>query len=440
MFQFVKIAVRNIIKNRTRSFILGISIMMTTVILSLLMAFTSGVEHTMMKNSTILLTGHVNVSGFYKISQSSAAPVITDLKDLNQIVRENVPEAVVILDRIKAWGKIISDTSSLQYPMWGVDIVSEKDIKGTLESADELKYGKSDLAMMQERGNIAVFETHAEKLSLKTGDSVTISMPTYRNTNNTMDLKVVAVLKDIGFLSQFSIMAHKDDLRDIYQMNEDSSGQIMIYLKSLKDVPIVENRLRRVFEEKGYSMMEKESAPFWAKFERVANQTWTGQKLDITTWEDEISFLKWIIITLKGLSISLVAVLLLIIILGITNTVWMSVKERTNEIGTLRAIGMHGAKVIKMFVLESFLLSSVSTIVGLAISCALCSLMNWMHIPISSVAFRVVVMSDQLTFLISFNQLLLSFFIISFFATLGSLLPSYRASKMKPITAINYIN
>ena len=440
MLQFIKIAIRNIIKNRTRSAILGVSIMVTTVILTVLMAFTAGVENTMLKNSTILLTGHVNVSGFYKISQSSAAPVITDLKKLNEIVKKNVPEAVVILDRIKAWGKIISDTSSLQYPMWGVDMASEKDIKGTLESANEDKYGKSDLSKMEQRGNITIFETHADKLDLKTGDSVTISMPTYRNTNNTMDLRVVAVLKDIGFLSQFSIMANKDDLREIYQMNDNSSGQIMIYLKSLKDVPAVENRLRSIFEQEGYRMMEKEAVPFWAKFDKVVNQTWTGQKLDITTWEDEISFLKWIILTIRGLSISLVAVLLLIIILGITNTIWMSIKERTNEIGTLRAIGMHGKKIIKMFILEAFILSSVSAIVGLALGSGLCSFMNWMNIPVRSVAFRVIVMSDQLNFLVSFNQLLFSFFIITFFTTVGALIPSYKASKMKPITAINYIN
>jgi putative ABC transport system permease protein len=440
MFQFVKIAVRNIIKNRTRSIILGVSIMVTTIILTVLMAFSSGVEHTMLKNSTILLTGHVNVSGFYKISQSSAAPVITDLKRLNQIVKDNVPEAVVVLDRIKAWGKIISDSSSLQYPMWGIDMVSEKEIKGTLVAADEAKYGLSDFSKMEDRGNITVFETHADKLDLKVGDSVTISMPTYRNTNNTMDLNVVAVLKDIGFLSQFSIMAHKDDLREIYRMNDNSSGQIMIYLNSLKDVPAVENRLRSVFEQEGYRILEKESVPFWAKFDKVTNQTWTGQKLDITTWEDEISFMKWIILTIRGLSIGLVMVLLLIIVLGITNTIWMSIKERTNEIGTLRAIGMHGSKIIKMFVLEAFILSSISTILGLAIACALCSFMNWLNIPISSVAFRVIVMSDQLNFLVSFNQLILSFLIITFFTTIGALLPAYRASKMKPITAINYIN
>lgn len=217
MSKFFRIAFRNLFKNKSRTIILGLSITITSIILTLLMSLTSGIEDTMLKSSTTLLTGHVNVAGFYKISSSSAAPVITDHAKLDKIVRTVVKDPLMIVDRVKGWGKVISERYSIQYPMWGVDILQEKDMKQVLElvpSAGE-KAPSGSFECMQETGGILLFDTHAKRLDVDVGDSVTVSMPTYRNMNNTKDLVVCAVLKDIGFLSQFGIFLHKKDLREI---------------------------------------------------------------------------------------------------------------------------------------------------------------------------------------------------------------------------------
>ncbi len=50
-------------------------------------------------------------------------------------------------------------------------------------------------------------------------------------------------------------------------------------------------------------------------------------------------------------------VLLVIIAVGIMNTLWIAIRERTREIGTLRAIGMQRARVLVMFLTEALMLS-----------------------------------------------------------------------------------
>ncbi len=449
MFKFLKIASRNLLKNKSRTLILSASIIITSIILTVLMSLTAGIEDTMLKSATTLLSGHVNIAGFHKISSSSAAPVITNYAKLYKIANDNVKNTTSIIDRVKGWGKIISDTASVQYPIWGIDILQEKDMKNVLELAPKTDYieeykstkdkplTEGSFDCMKEPGGILIFSTHAKKLSVMVGDTVTVSMPTYRNTNNTKDVTVCAVLKDIGFLSQFGVFIHKKDLREIYQMNDDTTGQIMIYLKDIKDVPMVENNLRKIISADGFRLMEKEAQPFWMKFNKVTSETWTGQKIDITTWEDEISFMKWIIKTFSVLSIILVFVLLFIIVLGITNSVWMSIKERTNEVGTLRAIGMQRKEVLTMFILEGFILSSVSSFIGIMLGTVICYVVNWMQIPVTSLAFKALLLSDHITLNVRPGNLLFSFVVITFFATCGSILPSYRASKMKPVTAIN---
>ena len=92
------------------------------------------------------------------------------------------------------------------------------------------------------------------------------------------------------------------------------------------------------------------------KFQSVTREDWTGQKLDVTTWEDEISFMTWTLKALNGLTFVLILILLAIVVIGIMNTMWIAIRERTREIGTLRAIGMQRGAVLWMFLLESLML------------------------------------------------------------------------------------
>ena len=107
--------------------------------------------------------------------------------------------------------------------------------------------------------------------------------------------------------------------------------------------------------------MEPDPRAFWMKFQSVSREDWTGQKLDVTNWEDEISFMTWTLKALQGLSLVLIVILVAIIVIGIMNTMWIAIRERTREIGTLRAIGMHRRGVLWMFLLESFMLGLLST-------------------------------------------------------------------------------
>lgn len=432
------IAYRNILQRRVRSLMLAASIVFVSVIFSLLLALVHGVQQTMIANGTALMTGHVNIAGFYKISQSSANPMVTKYPELMKYARENIPEADIIIDRVKAYGKLISETDSTMIPMWGVNMDQEKNVLGRLEvETSKDPNNPADLSKLSESGTLALFEVHAKKLKVGVGDMVTVSLPTYRNMTNTKDVKVVAILKDVGMMSQFNAYLNAKDVRELYQNKQDSTGQIMVYLKKLSDLPKVEARMRKEIAEKGYTLMEKESSPFWMKFDRVAGESWTGQKIDITTWEDETSFLKWIVSLLGALTFILTIVLSIIIVMGLINTLWMSVKERTTEIGTLRAIGMQKNKVLWMFLLESLILSVSSTLAGLVLAAIICQVLNAAAIPIESDAFKMFLMTNNLSFTFGFTQALMTFFSLVIFFTLGSLIPAFQAAKLSPITAIN---
>ena len=64
----------------------------------------------------------------------------------------------------------------------------------------------------------------------------------------------------------------------------------------------------------------------------------------------------WTLQALQGLTCVLIVILIAIVVIGIMNTMWIAIRERTREIGTLRAIGMHRRGVLWMFLLESLML------------------------------------------------------------------------------------
>jgi putative ABC transport system permease protein len=407
------------------------AIFAVTIVFATLLSLVEGVKEAMIGNGTALMTGHLNIAGFYKISQSSANPQVTKYLPLLEYAQTQIPESAIVIDRVKAYGKVISETDSVMIPMWGVTMSQEDNVLARLESES----GK--VLDLKDRGTIALFKVHAKKLKVDVGDMVTVSVPTYRNMNNTKDLKVVSILKDLGMMSQFTGYMNALDTRELYQSRTDSTGQIMIYLKNLKDLNSVEARMRKDLSEKGYSLMEKESSPFWMKFDRVAGESWTGQKLDITTWEDETSFLKWIVSLLSALTFILTIVLSIIIVMGLINVLWMSVKERTTEIGTLRAIGMHKRKILGMFLLESLILSVSSTLLGLLATGILTFSLNLVKVPIKSEAFQLFLMTNHLSFSFGFSQAFFIFVSLVSFFTLGSLIPARKAANLNPITAIN---
>lgn len=452
MNQIRTIAFRNLFAHRGRTLILGGAIAGVTMLMTLMMALTAGIKTRMIDNATALSTGQVNVGGFLKISQSSAAPIITQFPKIEEVVKAKVPEAKLIVSRVRAFGKIISETNTIMVPIQGINMEAEKSLVGGLALAKKTDYmegyklqpgeapTEGNFLDLAKPGSIAFFASHAKKLRVRVGDTLTVSMPTYRNQYNTKDVKVAAILQNLGMISSFTVFMNDTDVREVYGMKPDASGVVQIYLNSIKDVPAVADRLRKVLPEAGFTLMDHDANPYWMKFERVAGESWTGQRLDVTTWEDETSFLKWVVDIFTALTFALTLTLMVIIVIGLMNNLWMAIRERTSEIGTMRAIGLQRPQVLRMFIWESFFLAMGSVLLGLFLGTVISLGVNALDIPVASEAFVMFLMSNSLWMRIEPANLAITFVVISTLLMIGAFFPAYRASKLKPITAINHVS
>jgi putative ABC transport system permease protein len=432
MLQLILIAFRNLLAHRRRTLMLGGAIAFVTALFVLMTGLANGMRSTMLESATTLSTGHVNVGGFFKVAAGQSAPAVTGYSKVLELVKREVPEVEYITDRGRGFAKLVGTEGSIFAVLNGLDIAQEPGFKRTVV----IREGKfEDLA---QPGTILLFEEQVKKLGVRVGDVITLSAPTFRGVNNTLDVRVAAVAADMGMMSSISAYMPAQSLRDLYQYRPDTTGVIQLYLKDVEKVPEVRSRLRAALAKADYRMMDEDPRAFFMKFDVVNREGWTGQKLDVTTWEEELSFVNWVIAVLGLLTFVLTAVLLVIIAVGIMNTLWIAIRERTREVGTLRAIGMQRSRVLAMFMVEALMLSLFGTLLGAALGIVLCEGITAAHIRAPEIV-RLMLLSDQWYLRWQPGSVLAGVFIVTICSMLVSLIPSFLAARMKPVTAMHHI-
>ena len=426
------IAVRNLLANKRRNLLLGSAIAGVTMLLTLLGAVGAGIQHTMIDAGTSLISGHVNVGGFYKISAGRPAPVLTGRAKLLEAVKAEVPDARLIVDRTRGFGKLVSETESVQAGLTGIDITRDREILRVVQVVDG---AVEDLARPH---TVMLYQKQAERLGVGVGRRLTITAPVLRGRNNSLDVEVVAIAKDLGLLSIMNCYVSKDTTTDLYLLDADTTGVIQIRLDDPRDSDKVAAQLRTALQERGWEVMEKSDGAFYHKFQAVAGEDWTGLRLDITTWEEDLSMMEWTLKTFSTITWLLTGILLVIIIIGVMNTLWINIRDRTREIGTLRAIGMRRHKVLIMIILEVAVLSVVFTTAGVGLGAAGAALLNLLEIPVST-GFQIFLMSDTLKLVLDLDSIGSALFWIPVAITTFSMIPALRGARMKPITAIHHV-
>jgi ABC-type lipoprotein release transport system permease subunit len=386
----------------------------------------------MLESATTLMTGHVNVGGFFKPTAGSIAVIVTEYDRVLEETRRHVPELEAVSVRGRGWGKGVSETASMDLVLGGLDVAAEPQFRRVVQV---LSGSLDDLA---QDGTILLFEDQAERLDVEVGDAITISAPTIRGASNTADVRVAAIAKGIGLLSSFHAYVPQSTLRQLYQLNATTTGAVQLYLKDPAQSGAVAARLREALAAAGFRVMDPDPQPYWMKFQGVQATDWTGQKLDVTTWEDEMSFMSWILKAVEWLTRILLLVLLAIVVVGIANTLAIAIRERTREIGTLRAIGMQRRKVLWLFLLESFLLGLGATVGGALLGALVAAAINSAGIAVPE-SVRFFLMQQRLTLLVAPGALAEAVGIITAVTTAASFFPSLRAARLRPVTAMHHV-
>jgi len=124
---------------------------------------------------------------------------------------------------------------------------------------------------------------------------------------------------------------------------------------------------------------------------------------------------------------AIAAVSLLVGAIGIANTMFTTVLEKTKEIGIMKAIGAKNSDIMKIFILNSALVGLVGGVIGVILGSVVSSFLNFG-------AGRVTMSGG----VISPDLLALGLLISVGIGVVSGAIPAYRASKLKPVDALRY--
>lgn len=443
MLTILTIAYRNLLQARRRTLLLGAAIAIVAALFLLLRTISASVAERMIDSATTLSAGHVNVGGFFKTRKKFSNPILVDREGIRSLVAATVPEAENIIDRHRGWGRLISSAASINVGINGIVYEQESKFFDALTLAPEQEYKREgseqsfgDFAAFQKANSVIIFAAQAKKLEVGVGDTLTFVTEASGSASNTVDLQVVAIASDLGFMSNWSIFVPRDTLLDLVRLTPNTTGVVMVYLPEPDAAASVMARLRQAFQAKGYEVLDHDPNPFFFKFDRIAGEDWLGQRLDLTIWSDEISFVLWVSTALDLLSAFVIGILAVIIVGGIMNAMWMSVRERTKEIGTIRAIGAPKRTVVQIFLVEAILLGFFASLAGLMFGGLLLAGLNSLSLPISNEGARMFLLSNTLNFAMHPSQFLSTIALFTAITGVAALYPAFKASRLRPIEAL----
>jgi putative ABC transport system permease protein len=439
------IALRNLLQAPRRTSLLALAIGLVTTFLVLLLSISAGIAENLVTSATTLSAGHVNVGGFWKPTAGTAFPIVTGMSKVKEVLQRDTPDLAYIVERHRGWGKLVSETGAVQSGVSGIVAADESRFFERLQLAEEREYKEGgseqvigDARKLAEPNTIVLFANQAKRLGVGVGDVITIKTETQSGASNTADATVVAVAKDMGLLSSFAVFVPKQLVLELYQLNEDTTGALWVYLDDVEKSEETMSVVREALVKAGFQLRDHEANPFFFKFEAVQGEDWTGQKLDVTWWQDEVSFLTWVLTAFNTVTWSLTLVLVVIIAVGIMNAMWNAVRERTKEIGTMRAIGMTRPRVLVLFLLEALFLGLFATTAGALFGAAVAIGVDSARVPVPSEAVRAILLSNELNLVIDPGTLVTAIVLLTLFTGISALWPAVRAALLQPVKALQH--
>lgn len=392
MFNFLRIALRALLLNKVRSLLtmLGVIIGVSAVII--LTSIVGGLEKTIKtqfesfgSNSLFIFPGHPGQG------RGPGGTVVNKLTyDLGQDIR-----------RVAG----VLDTSAQVFVVGNVEFKNKTSKSVTVNGVEEnfSKITAVDVAMGR-------FFSASEVAG---GKMVTVIGPTVKENlfGNASSIGQTISIKD----KKFTVIGVLEKQGAIFGQDQDNE----VYL------PLSVARTRFNIDRPNFfyiKVNENENIKLIAKrLERFVEKRLDPEDFSVVSQEQSIAFITNILGVLSTALGGIAAISLLVGGVGIMNIMFVSVTERTREIGLRKAVGANSNNILTQFLIEAVILSVLGGLIGVLLG-----------ILISLVIGQFIDTQVNLMYV------MLSFVVSAVIGIVFGVAPAFKASRLDPIVALRY--
>jgi ABC-type lipoprotein release transport system permease subunit len=338
----LKIAFRNILRHKRRTFLSAITIAFGLMLFILFDSLLSGIDRSSMENMVNLTDGSLKIYSKEYAAEKMAYPLKYGINNINSLTdyAKTLPEVTGVTSRISFLTEIINGDRSLRTV--GSVIQPDTDPKVFTLS----KYIVAGRFFSRDNTQEVILgKKLAGDLGVGVGDTVLLNTRTRFEANNAVDFEVVGLLEtpapfinESGIFITFQAANQFLDVRDFV-----TEFVIHVPWGKMEDINAYVGRINRLGEKITLQFPE----------------------LNVNTFYDiNSAFIEMMAGKRKGQSM-ITFFILLIGAVGIVNTVLMSVYERIREVGVLRALGIQPNEIRRMFLYEGILVGLVGGLMGI---------------------------------------------------------------------------
>jgi len=399
----VKIAWRNIWRNKLRSIVVLLSIVLGIWSGLFIMAMTLGLNEQRMSGAVNTYLSHIQVHDpDYPTDQKLNQTIKYPDKILKDISNESNIKS--FCKRQIANGMAASAKGTYGIQILGIDPIEEKKVTTISTHLVQGTYFEKF-----KRNPVVLGEKLADKLGLKIKSKVIL---TFQNSSGDLVSfagRVEGIFKtNSSVFDKTSIFVKQKDLAN-YTGLGDKIHEIAVLTSSMENVDSVKSDLKKA-----------------------------GKNYKVESWDElspELGYAQEMMGTMVYI---FMGIILLALSFGIINTMLMAVLERKKELGMLMSVGMNKMKIFLMIVLETLFLALIATPVGMLLAKISIDYFGENGIDLSVVAQGLESLGiGSIIYTYLPEDLYFKITVFTLIVTLiASVFPARRALKLNPVEAL----
>lgn len=404
----IKLAVRNVFRNRRRSGLTLASVIIGLAALFFIQSLIKSLQADMVDRAISVFNAHIQVQA--AASEDLKVPEISfgGVSDIEAGLRQD-PDVLALSKRILFTGLVASPVNSIGVGVFSVDPQDETQLSTIASYVTRGRF-------LQAPGQIVLGSKVAKNLDLRVGEKAVVMAQSRTGSLEGKALRVAGIFETGSYTWDATMVyAMRQDAQELLGLGE-AVNSIAVKIRDATTLEKVRERLEGALAAK-------------------------ARGLKVITWKDVSAEIIHIQRFQNSVLLLIIAVVFVLVALGILNTMLMSLFERIREFGLMMALGAKRKQVAVLLLAESICMGSIGLFWGALWGMSVILFFHFAGLPLP--------LGEALSYFLPFEKVLylrfawenhaFAVFCVVAVSLAAGIIPALRVARLRAAEALRHV-